>query len=204
MPHQFPDTEDYAFIACTDGALNKLIERKFDLQKIDLISGDFDSYPPLSSEQKAIIENKIIHTPDQDKTDFHKALEIIKNEKITELDIYGGSGEEMDHFLGNLTTAFQFKDEMNLVFHDDYGKYFFISKEIVLYDVKNCNISIYPFPEVKNVQSKGLQWELKNHHFSITQRIGTRNRAIEDTVKIQYETGNLLLFVGNKSEIKLQ
>lgn len=199
MPHRFPDTEDYALIACTDGALKKLIERNFDLQKIDVISGDFDSYPSLCPEQKKIIEHKIIPTPDQDKTDFHKALEIIKNKKITQLDIYGGSGEEMDHFLGNLTTAFLFKDEMNMVFHDDYGKYFFTSKETMLYDVKNCNISIYPFPEVRNVQSKGLEWELKNHHFSIIHRIGIRNRALEDRVHIQYQEGNLLLFIGRKN-----
>ncbi|PIK33414.1 thiamine pyrophosphokinase 1-like protein [Apostichopus japonicus] len=51
----------------------------------DLVTGDFDS---IRKEVKSFMEekgSKIIHTPDQDKTDFRKCLEIVadqvKNEK---------------------------------------------------------------------------------------------------------------------------
>jgi thiamine pyrophosphokinase len=192
-PKSFPDPEKYDLIACTDGAFHYLKNLNFPLEKLDFISGDFDSH---SGVDENVYEDKFIYTPDQEKTDFHKALDIIAEKGFKNIDVFGGSGGEQDHFLGNLTVAYTFKENLNIKFYDEFSEYFFIPKTFVLKDVKNKLVSLYPFPTVENVTTKGLNWALTNENLSITTRIGTRNFAVEDDVSIEYQKGDLLIFVG--------
>lgn len=192
-PKSFPDLNNYGLIACTDGAFHYLKKMNFPLDKLDFISGDFDSH---SGSDENIYEGKFIHTLDQDKTDFHKALEIILEKSFSEIDVFGGSGGEQDHFLGNLTVAYAFKDRMKIKFYDEFSEYYFISNHFKLKGVKNRMISLYPFPSVNNITTKGLNWPLTNGSLSIISRIGTRNFAIEDEVSVEYESGDVLFFVG--------
>ncbi|MDF2553392.1 MAG: thiamine pyrophosphokinae [Chryseobacterium sp.] len=193
VPKSLPNPENYNLIACTDGAFHYLKNLNFPLEKLDFISGDFDSH---SGVDENIYEDKFIYTPDQEKTDFHKALELISEKSFKNIDVFGGSGGEQDHFLGNLTVAYSFKNTLNIKFYDEFSEYFFISENVVLKNVKNKLISLYPFPTVENVTTKGLNWSLTDENLSITSRIGTRNFAIEDEVFIQYEKGDLLVFIG--------
>ena len=43
-PEKLPGTENYSLIACSDGAFHYLKEKNFPLEKLDFISGDFDSH----------------------------------------------------------------------------------------------------------------------------------------------------------------
>ncbi len=192
-PKSFPNPEKYGLIACTDGAFHYLKNLDFPVEKLDFISGDFDSH---SGTDENIYHEKFIYTPDQDKTDFHKALEIILEKGFKNIDILGGSGGEQDHFLGNLTVAFRFKDQLNIKFYDEFSEYYFVPKNFIVKNVKGKMISLYPFPTVENITTKGLNWPLKNGSLNITSRIGTRNFAVEDEVSIEYEKGDLLIFVG--------
>ncbi len=191
-PKNLPETEDYAMIACSDGAFHYLKQKNFPLDKLDFISGDFDSH--LGSNE-AIYHDRFIFTPDQDKTDFHKSLEIIQERGITAVDVYGGSGGEMDHFLGNLTVAFLFKNHLEITFYDEFSTYFFAPKTLVLENVKGKTISLYPFPLTENITTKGLSWPLNNENLDLSKRIGTRNFASEETVVINYGKGDLVVFV---------
>ncbi len=193
-PENLPHTEGYALIACSDGAFHYLKEKKFPFEKLDFISGDFDSH---SGADDAVYRDKFIYTPDQNKTDFHKSLEIIQQKGIKKVDIYGGSGGEMDHFLGNLHTAFLFKDKIELKFFDAYGTYFFSPKNLVLKECQGKLVSLIPFPATENVSSNGLNWELSCEDLSLTTRIGSRNFALSDTVEITFTGGDLVVFVGN-------
>jgi len=192
-PKNLPNTEGYAIIACTDGAFHYLKEKNFTLEKLDFISGDFDSH---SGNDENIYHEKFIYTPDQDFTDFQKALEILKNKDVKKVDVYGGSGGEQDHFLGNLHVAFLFKYELEITFYDEFSSYFFIPNDFKIDNVEGKMISLLPFPKVENLVTYGLNWELKNEDLEITKRIGTRNFANKNTVKISYEKGDLLIFIG--------
>lgn len=192
-PKNLPNTEGYAIIACTDGAFHYLKEKNFDLEKLDFISGDFDSH---EGNDENIYHEKFIYTPDQDFTDFQKALEILKNKGVKKVDVFGGSGGEQDHFLGNLHVAFLFKDLMEITFYDEFSSYFFIPNDFKIDKVEGKMISLLPFPKVENLITDGLYWELKNEELDITKRIGTRNFANKNTVKISYKKGDLLIFIG--------
>jgi len=194
-PKSLPNVEEYTFIACTDGAFHYLKQLGFPLEKLDFISGDFDSH---SGAHENVYEDKFIYTPDQNKTDFHKALDIILEKGYQNIDVFGGSGGEQDHFLGNLTVAYSFKENLNIKFYDEFSEYFFVPKSVVLKNVKDKLISLYPFPTAENITTKGLNWSLNNENLSVTTRIGTRNFAIEEEVSIQYEKGDLLVFIGKK------
>ena len=192
-PKNLPNTEGYAIIACTDGAFHYLKEKNFPLAQLDFISGDFDSH---SGIDENIYHEKFIFTPDQNFTDFQKALDILKNKDVKKVDVYGGSGGEQDHFLGNLHVAFLFKDLMEITFYDEFSSYFFIPKDFEINNVEGKMVSLLPFPKVENLVTDGLNWELKNEDLEITKRIGTRNFATKSTVKISYSDGDLLVFIG--------
>ena len=194
-PKAFPDLENYSLIACSDGAFHYLKVKNFPLDKLDFISGDFDSH---SGTDENVYQEKFIYTPDQDKTDFEKSLEIIQKRGFKNIDVYGGSGGEMDHFLGNLTVAFKFKVDLKITFFDEHSRYFFAPNNLVLNEVKNKLISLYPFPSATKITTTGLNWPLQNETLEITDRIGTRNFAKENQVTIEFETGNLVVFIGNK------
>ncbi len=191
-PKNIPEIKDYDLIACTDGAFHYLREKNFPLDLLDFISGDFDSY----EESEKIVSEKLIHTPDQNKTDFHKALEIIIEKGFYEVDVYGGSGGEQDHYLGNLTVAYLFRNKMEITFYDEYSKYFFIPNEFEAQNVLGKIISLVPYPLAENVVTRGLNWPLFGEELNMTGRIGTRNFAVEDTFTCSYSNGAILLFIG--------
>lgn len=197
-PEHLPALEGYDIIAGTDGAFSYLKQLGFPFDKLDFISGDFDSHHGVDDE---VMAEKFIHTPDQDKSDFHKALDILMDKGVKKVNVYGGSGGEMDHFLGNLSVAYRFINQMEIHFFDEYSTYYFIPKTFSVENIKGKLISFYPFPMAEGITTKGLNWCLTNEKLDMHSRIGTRNFAKEDKVEIQYKKGSLLIFIGN-SEYK--
>lgn len=187
-PAKIPATKGFEKIFCTDGAYNYLKNNGI---TPDVVSGDFDS---ISTTE--IPENvEVILTPDQNYTDFEKALMIIEARNYSEVHVYGSSGMEHDHFLGNLSSGLKFKEKLTLIFFDDYSYYFFADKETYLEGYKDRTISLYPFPVTKGIQTQGLLYPLNNEDLDLTLRVGIRNRAKEDKVLISFKEGNLLIFI---------
>lgn len=185
-PNQLPDLSEYTIVCATDGAYHVLND--FGV-KPNFVSGDFDS----SIEIPKDIER--IHTPDQNFTDFDKILSLLDQRGLAKIDIYGASGKEQDHFLGNLHTALKWKDRLKITFFDNHGSYFFSEKATLLKQVQGKTISLVPFPEANNITATGLEFSLKNETLSFKNRIGTRNKAVDNDVSIQYQAGELLLFI---------
>lgn len=191
FPEKIPQLTHFQKIYCTDGAYKSLKAKGI---QPDVVSGDFDSIAitEISSEIK------IIETPDQNATDFEKALRIIIQDGFNSVSVFGCSGLEQDHFLGNLTSMLKHKEEINIRCFDDFGFYFFAEKHTLLEGFKTEIFSLYPFPETNNVTSTGVRYPLSNEDLSITTKIGTRNTIIENTATVSFEEGNLLLFVQNQ------
>ncbi|MGB1018027.1 MAG: thiamine diphosphokinase [Chitinophagales bacterium] len=188
-PKQIPNLEEYTEIYCTDGAY--LFLEKMNI-KPDLISGDFDSI-------KELPENiPHIHTPDQNFTDFEKALKIIIERNYTAVDVFAGSGLEQDHFMGNLSTALKYKSKIKITFFDDKQHYFFLNKYFKTNIEIGKKVSLFPFPKAKTVSSNGLKYPLDKLDLSIKKnKIGTRNEAKENEIEVCFEKGNLLIFIEN-------
>ena len=187
-PSLIPDLEQFEQIFCTDGAF--LYLKALNITP-DVVSGDFDSI----SSNEIPKEIEVVYTPDQNYTDFEKALILIENRNFNEVYVYGSSGMEHDHFLGNLSSGLKFKERLTIVFFDDFSYYFFTDKSIVLDGYKGRTISLYPFPVTKGIKTKGLKYPLESEDLDMTKRIGIRNQAVEDKVEIRYKEGELLLFI---------
>jgi len=188
-PSSLPNLTNYDIVCAIDGAYNH-----FEKNNIvpDLVTGDFDSINTIPTTVE------VIKTPNQDYTDFEKALQILKHRGFSHIDVYGGSGKEHDHFLGNISTALQWKIGLTISFFDDFGKYFFIEESIIINNVKGRNISLIPFPTANGIVTKGLKFPLNNETLSFGERIGTRNIAVEESVFIAFDDGELLVYISHK------
>lgn len=194
IPHRLPDDHSiYDCIICTDGAYTKYVKDYATKHHftIDFLTGDMDSV----DIHKIDSNIQQVYLPDQEKTDFEKTLDFLIDKGFREVDVYGGSGLEEDHFIGNISTALQLKDKINIVFYSDYSKFYFIAYNISIYGVKNKIISLIPFFKAEHITTQGLEYPLKNESLTFGQRIGIRNKALTDEVKINYTKGSLLLFI---------
>jgi thiamine pyrophosphokinase len=187
-PNEVPNTSKYDIICATDGAYQYL--KKHNITP-NFIAGDFDSI------QEIPIEIEVIKTPNQDFTDFDKILQIIFDKGYSEIDIFGASGKEQDHFLGNLHTAMQWKEKLKLTFLDNYNRYFLADKRTEITNCKNKIVSLIPFPKATNIVTEGLEYQLHKEDLVFGERIGTRNKAIQDTITITFESGELFIFINH-------
>ena len=187
-PKNIPEFSDYEIICATDGAYHYLNKKHI---VPNFISGDFDSLENLPKE----IE--VIHTPNQAFTDFDKILQILSDRGYKNIDVYGASGKEQDHFLGNLHTAIQWKEKLSLTFYDNYGSYFLAKKKNPILNCKDKIISLIPFPKATEIITKGLKYSLNKEDLTFGKRIGTRNIALENNIEITFETGELFIFINH-------
>ncbi|AQS93951.1 thiamine diphosphokinase [Polaribacter sp. BM10] len=187
-PSKLPNLSQYEIICATDGAYQYLKEKNI---TPNFITGDFDSLENLPKD----IE--VVHTPNQDFTDFDKMLQILLDKGFFTIDIFGASGKEQDHFLGNLHTSIQWQKKLKLTFYDNHGRYFLADKKTILTNCKGKTISLIPFPEAKEISTKGLQYSLLNEDLIFGKRIGTRNKAIDNNIEISFKSGNLFIFINS-------
>ncbi|WP_405562579.1 thiamine diphosphokinase [Polaribacter sp. Asnod6-C07] len=187
-PKILPEFSDYEMICATDGAYQFLEKNNI---KPNFISGDFDSLENLPKD----IE--VIHTPNQDFTDFDKILQILFDKGFFLIDVYGASGKEQDHFLGNLNTAIQWKKKLKLTFFDNHSRYFLADKNTSISNCINKTISLIPFPKATNIITEGLQYQLNNEDLIFGKRIGTRNKAIKNDIQITFKNGELFIFINH-------
>ena len=187
-PNKIPDLTNYNLICATDGAY-QFLENKNIIP--NFISGDFDS-------TRTFPKNiEVIKTPDQDFTDFDKILQILFDRNFTTIHVFGASGQEQDHFLGNLHTAIQWKGKLKLTFFDNHSSYFLADKTTKISNCKGKVISLIPVPIVTGIVTNGLQYSLNKEELSFGKRIGTRNIATENEISISFDTGDLFIFVND-------
>ena len=188
QPHQLPKISDSDIIYCTDGSYFFLKENNI---IPNIVSGDFDSL----SVNEIDTNIRVIETPNQEYTDFEKALRIIVDDGFSQVKVYGASGKEQDHFIGNLNAALKFKTQIEIIFIDNYSHYYFLNKVEIIKSRIGRKVSLVPFPFAHGIITKGLMYPLNNESLEITGRIGTRNESISEEIKIEFKTGNLLIYL---------
>ncbi|RVE43845.1 hypothetical protein evm_011513 [Chilo suppressalis] len=161
----------------------------------DLITGDFDS---ISQEILKIYEAKsckVIHTPDQNHTDFTKALmELNKWCKSNSFEIdhaiaISQSSGRLDQIMGNIQTLFLVKDKALL---DSKTKAYIVSDDAVSWLLqpgdhiitvpkqigvrKKVWCSMVPIGETcSQITTTGLKWNLDNQPLKFGDIVSTSN-----------------------------
>lgn len=183
--HLLHSLNQYDAVVAVDGAWNDL-QDSIVTQRITAVIGDGDS--TIEMPPRFILIN------DQDTTDFEKALMWLVDNGLTSLDVFWGSGGEMDHFLGNLSVAVNYHQYIDVQFFDDFASYFLMTEDVCLSNVKDKTITVYPFPDV-HISSKGLVYELSQHHLQVVGHQSLRNQADKDEVELLLYAGSAFVFV---------
>ncbi|XP_050422094.1 thiamin pyrophosphokinase 1 isoform X2 [Adelges cooleyi] len=104
-----------------DGGANRwhtfITQNKLNCKNPDLISGDFDSATPTIVEYFVKRGSKLVHTPNQNETDFTKALKEVQKYsarqkiKINKIIVMVNMYNRIDHFLSNINTLYTQRDQ---------------------------------------------------------------------------------------------
>lgn len=174
-----------------DGALQRVLELGI---KIDIVLGDFDRehHPEQYLAHQQPVE--IIHTPDQNKTDLEKGIDLLLSRNHKAINIVWATGRRADHTLNNLTNLVRYDGLANLVMYDDYSKVYLLPKKFDKWFAAGTPISLIPVGIAEGIVSSGLKYNLHHERLEIGIRSGSSNEAAADgTVYISYTHGHLLM-----------
>lgn len=164
----------------------------------DVVLGDFDSCGDVSEIEKIFPRTAIEKLPDQEHTDFEKALNwIMGKETPAKIIILGGLGKRMDHSLSNLMIAGRINPSVEIVFDDEHEHVRRITPQtpLSLKGRKGTSLSLLPMGACEQVESIGLNWELEKAEFSWDRMVSQSNQCASDDVRITCKSGVLYSFV---------
>lgn len=185
VPFQHIHHETHLIIA--DGAWNdvsSILPTNVGEENI-VVMGDGDS---IHQRPPAFIE-----TADQDFTDFEKIIRCCIKKNMTSADVYWASGGEMDHFLGNLSVAAKYHNDIELRFFDATHCYVYAEHDTLITGAVGKKMSIYPFPRC-HASSRGLAYELSDAHLTQQQQQSLRNVITSDAAEVTI-VGGAFLFI---------
>jgi thiamine pyrophosphokinase len=175
--------------------LDHAIHRVLDLGiKVDVLLGDFDremNFDAILARQYPL---EIIATPDQDKTDLEKGIELLIERGFPAVNIVWATGRRADHTLANLTNIVRYKDQIKIVLFDDHSKVFPLVGTFEKWYAAGTPISLVPVGTVAGIKTEGLKYNLHDESLQIGYRNGNSNEAEADGfVRISAQSGDLLL-----------
>ena len=186
-----------------DGGISFFLKNK---TKPDILIGDFDSAPKLSSKYLQDIE-VITHPLEKDKTDTQLALELALDREAEDIKICGVTGTtEIDHTLGNILLLDQVcrynrKYNLNITARmicPDWEAQIIKDQTIELKSKKNDTLSIIPLSENCRIDYSGLYYPCPNKKLQFGDTLTLRNRFTERTAKVTVKGRALVAVVFNK------
>ncbi|XP_045469029.1 thiamin pyrophosphokinase 1-like isoform X2 [Harmonia axyridis] len=186
-----------------------LNKKKDDLYMPHLLTGDFDSISTETLEKlKKINGVQVIHTPDQEETDFTKALEILndyKEQKKIEIDkiyVLTEIAGRLDHLMANINTLYRSESilpntSVFLLCSDSFswllkpGTYKISIPEILRENKNWC--SLVPIGSPAVVTTSGLKWNLDKTKLEFGGLISTSN-SYNGSAEVEIETSSCLLW----------
>ena len=151
------------------------------------VIGDFDSISPQVFRQ--IPADRLFHMPEQDSTDFDKAMRSIRAPLILAVGFLGG---RVDHQLAVLNALVQDQGTPCILL-GAHEVIFHIPPRIGLPLQAGDTVSLFPLRSV-TAGSQGLEWPIKGLNFIPGGQIGTSNRAT-GPVELTTEGPGLLAMV---------
>ena len=164
----------------------------------DVLIGDFDSCPDIDGLRQENPGLEVIHSIDQENTDFEKALVWTEaNTETRELVVLGGLGQRSDHFITNLLICCKMNPDWCVIFDDpsEWIRRVTPDTPLSLVGRKGSVLSILPLTPCLGVSSSGLKWNLLDEEISFSKKLGQSNFCESDYVEVSCETGNLFVFL---------
>jgi thiamine pyrophosphokinase len=155
------------------------------------VIGDMDSVSPAA--RAAIPADRWHATPDQDTTDFDKALRAIAAPLVLAI---GFTGARMDHGLAVLNALIRHADRPCIVIGPkDIA--FAAPPSLTLTLRPGDPLSLFPLAPTTG-RSTGLHWPIDGLDFAPWGMIGTSNRVTQATVRLQFDDPGMVAILPRK------
>lgn len=152
------------------------------------VSGDFDSIS--AAARQAIDPARLHHTPDQDQTDFDKAVSLVDAPLVMAV---GFTGARLDHTLAGMSTLLRYPRQ-RLVMDAGIDLCFLAPPELRLALPAGMRLSLYPMARM-TCDSAGLVWATGGLIFDPAGRLGTSNAVAEGAVMLRPQAPAMLVMV---------
>ena len=166
-----------------------------------IVTGDFDSLTPQELSDFANRGIRIIPTPDQDYTDFDKALQFVEQEYPgASVRVFAATGGRLDHVYSVLSVLVKHGRHLDIRLIDETGETWLCHAKETLTgeDLPGRTLSLMALGQVSGITTTGLRWPLTNEFLAPGVRDGTLNEVAHDAVTIQVEQGDLLLLLHHR------
>jgi len=205
---------------CVDGGTNfyeKFVKSSNSSQPTpppDLITGDFDSID--QDLLKAYNRNQevcVVHTPDQDETDFTKAIKELytflkrDNTEIHFIIVIGGAkSERFDHVFANFNTLYK---SATIIPHPIVlyckGSLMWLCRPHMQHCIhipdklksnQECNwCALIPLGNEAIVTTTGLKWNVNSHRLKFGELVSTSNTYDEKSKVVMVDTNSTLVWM---------
>lgn len=156
------------------------------------VIGDLDSITP--GIRAFIGEERMIHRPDQDRTDLDKALAYAFDElELEELTVLGATGGRLDHAVGNLGLLARraMGARLRILAHDH--QVVAVAGEISLPAAPGETWSFFTFDPAVRVTLEGVKWPVTRVALDPPGRPSISNEAAADRVVVRADGGAVVI-----------
>ncbi len=173
------------YTLCADGGFRNCLFNKIEPS---LVIGDMDSGGDKSGF-------KFIKDPDQDTTDFEKAINFLIKEGFEKVLVYSYCGDRLDQMLAGLSSTKKFveQDDLEIILFTETQRIEFLPKKYSGRAKVGELLSFVPLFETKKLFTTGLKWNLTGQDLEFSKFISTSNEAISEELTLEFEAGTLLM-----------
>ena len=180
---------EYEHVLALDGAANRMVDAGV---VPTAIIGDLDSIDNTTLEHYKAKGTLAIHTPNQEQSDVAKGLhwaeKTYPNEQI---DLIGIELGRYDHNLAAYSALFECNTNACILM-DGWSALRVNSIPNLIQVRKGAIVSLIPFGDVTGVSLQGCEYSLENASMT-TGTQGVSNKAIDETIVVSVQSGDLLL-----------
>ena len=176
-------------LLAADGGANHLARIGL---KPHTVIGDFDSMTP--GTRAWIGEERLVHRPDQDRTDLEKALTFVFDELTLErLTVLAALGGRHDHAAGNLGLLARLCLGLRLVFRGENFVSFAVTGRQELEASPGETWSFWSYDPRVRVTLDGVRWPVRQADLSVATRPSISNVAEGRSIILVAERGPVVV-----------
>ena len=180
-------------LICCDGAVDKLQSLGV---SPEVVIGDFDS---ISAENKFRYQKVMVEDKDVEICDLHKAIRYALAHYEGNIAIVGATGLREDHTLSNISLLMTYSSQRKMVMVTNYGVFYPAYQTITLPSFCGQQISVFSFQPETKLTFHRLRYPVQERTFAHFWQ-GALNEATGDEFTVEFERGEVLIFVEMRTE----